>query len=1090
MNVHDAIMSAMGAAAVLWAGTKPDVHSRIRRTSCNFKQTSGSLPAVPPDAHWNKEWQATGVCDDFWKIEEGKVVFTHGFMRDSVRGTNTWSVFAANLGFRAGGIDGICWWKDANGFLNVEWRGLYERNADWPVRVQGTFAHDGSAVYRYELDALPGNAEYSVGTPFSMREEAITDSTELIFIRDDGDADCDGVPNKKELEDGSDPFSPDLDTLPPPAITNTNAYYRIDVYTPGANALTVFAADRASNLGDVRIATAAGETKSIMLLTGVEYDVVAYGAEGLVLSIAGDAKIERIGDTHFSLAKPLAVEFEQRANGIVTASVSPENIGEKHSWTSTCCRTIQNGCEVELSCDVCDSNEPCVLADKITYEGAQWHFETNLCACKEFHRHGGEPAQEQCEPTLELELSSDAILFGDSYADWHGNVTVLPSTEEVLTCRYHAIRDGVLTLHFTDADNTNKCLRVFVEEGHDIGLQEGTEYSEMAAEGETGRISCRLQATGRCTATNLHIRADLTGQGKTLEKYALLNVAKIYPEAILPSAEGNTRRHTWGITERVELKSSPNLPQTTFETVFPLGDISNGGTGAELLICATNAASGLIAAKYKSAAIGIWGEVCRPAGLVPLNIQVMTNGAPDGVAGDIGMRLDPLAVLPLNAGFYGFQIYEEPSTGSHGGYFDAIVFKNWWDHSTYSGAANWSICSETGIVDTVSIGNCGEFVTGGWSEGFIDWTIPIWWDFPPYNPYSHNRDPNASGTLMDTCQQTFRIDSQGTVSISKFGHTVARTVDSVVTLDGECISNPHPFNNRLETKAGENEEMKTFAPFLLIGTVAAAMPLHEKLQTISAGADETVFADMVKATGGHQALEKESYNDDYSDFNGRMALVDNLASKIRAVKEPSLRRGMIAMYAQLCDRVFEDTIAALPQGMCGIEPNDLCTIERRVLRIGRMSETLLSLLRDEELVADAWHVHFAIMNGWKSVATKYKLLHDKYRRENPQANIDEDYHYAWYGIVAREANRWEWDLARKCSSEYCELWRDYWRLPKPERGKFMERVCNAIGDVPQWYQEILANGEPSPEPDPETPADELERWSYETQKALQTFDIE
>lgn len=131
-----------------------------------------------------------------------------------------------------------------------------------------------------------------------------------------------------------------------------------------------------------------------------------------------------------------------------------------------------------------------------------------------------------------------------------------------------------------------------------------------------------------------------------------------------------------------------------------------------------------------------------------------------------------LTILPNTVSFSHVRIMEQVTeNGEHSGYFDQDIFRSWWNHQSVQGAGVLvEVNSENEVFDTAEMsGCCPELDYGGWSQGSIIWTIPCVW--------RESRGFVVSKGLLNftTKEQSFSIDSQGTVQVEKFGCRAVRT---------------------------------------------------------------------------------------------------------------------------------------------------------------------------------------------------------------------------------------------------------------------------------------------------------------------------
>ena len=174
--------------------------------------------------------------------------------------------------------------------------------------------------------------------------------------------------------------------------------------------------------------------------------------------------------------------------------------------------------------------------------------------------------------------------------------------------------------------------------------------------------------------------------------------------------------------------------------------------------------------------------IIEPSGLLCSNeITVVSNSVPQGATGGIGMKLH-LYVLPLTVSFANIAVEEVPClTGTHSGYFSNPIFSGRWSHTYAMGAGRWR---------NVNLGNYygQDTSTSGdwpapWSWGIMTWDIPIGWTYA--NP--DEGDPQEKNFPVQYLS-TWTLEADGSMSKSKHGHTVSRTTNDVIRLDGVIVN--------------------------------------------------------------------------------------------------------------------------------------------------------------------------------------------------------------------------------------------------------------------------------------------------------------
>jgi hypothetical protein len=224
----------------------------------------------------------------------------------------------------------------------------------------------------------------------------------------------------------------------------------------------------------------------------------------------------------------------------------------------------------------------------------------------------------------------------------------------------------------------------------------------------------------------------------------------------------NRNRTTIGVGEQVDLDLSPGCPNgnPTWSIVgadnySPNGNhLSLQANGEEGNISVTATCCGR---DYK-----VDFNVIKPSGISGANIESGYH-YPVGTAG-AGMLL-LVTIAPTSVSFYRVNVMELTNEASSvTGYFtnfppDRLKHKpDGW--ASLTEANQWEDIARDG-------GYSPPFSTGEYQ-----WNISWKWYVPGWSEHS-----------MPSYPQTFAIDTNGTMSVSKFGHTVRRTVNDVIDFD-------------------------------------------------------------------------------------------------------------------------------------------------------------------------------------------------------------------------------------------------------------------------------------------------------------------
>ena len=226
----------------------------------------------------------------------------------------------------------------------------------------------------------------------------------------------------------------------------------------------------------------------------------------------------------------------------------------------------------------------------------------------------------------------------------------------------------------------------------------------------------------------------------------------------------NTNRTTIGVGEEVTLTLHPTCSDNISWTLSGAGSLSALSGNPITFTAAGYASSPNITAIQNGILRSISFDVKEPTGYDHAGfISTGDPAYPVNVAG-ASMYLD-VTMAPTSVSFYRVIMGELTNAASSvTGYF---TNKNNLAHST--AGHFWQLDEANSWIDHCWTPGCPT----PWSDGGFGWIIPWRWYVPGY-----------STNYMSSWSETFTIDANGTMSISKFGKTVTRTTNDVI--------NPHP----------------------------------------------------------------------------------------------------------------------------------------------------------------------------------------------------------------------------------------------------------------------------------------------------------
>jgi hypothetical protein len=229
----------------------------------------------------------------------------------------------------------------------------------------------------------------------------------------------------------------------------------------------------------------------------------------------------------------------------------------------------------------------------------------------------------------------------------------------------------------------------------------------------------------------------------------------------------NQNRTTIGIGEQVNLTACGAPGTVTWST--SAGTVSPTNGSSTTLTAPGNAATATVTVNYSGGSCTLDFSVIEPSGFLASNAPV--NGIGVNISG-AGM-INDLWLTPLSVSFYQVETFEVPATSNLNvtGYFaNTSIFPSGPPiHDTAHGAGSWIGTGQNNYAgnDAASWYPASQ----PWSNGTLTWPIPNAW-----------RVVSSSITnSLGRYDQNFSIESDGTFTIQKYGHTVTRNTNNVYT---------------------------------------------------------------------------------------------------------------------------------------------------------------------------------------------------------------------------------------------------------------------------------------------------------------------
>ena len=780
----------------------------------------------------NSGWLAHGACDAWFRIPatnwwartadgwlDGVTVFAWCEFRPDIRTTNAYPrpfpqklslAPMANWLLLAGNEDPqqlnpstsqhSLFWHGVTGSntLVMTWQnGLYARCATNLVSFQAELFNDGSVAYRYD------------GSPVATNDFVVP--LELPFDRDG-----DGLENSVDPEPdvaGPDAHGTNAEwyntvcsnvlaavatSCAPPGAggnpdpetggtqlvasassvdltwregVNSNAYYFVDVVAERGPAPIWFTGDRASRLGNPVVVALAGETNRVPLLIGIDYAVTS--DTPFSVSFPVDYMYPVVETNEPCVARihwPLEFTIAPDGTGY-RASATPYDPGCEFQWAeptrSASCGYTTSGGWIGFYCGGngdCGCHG-CSVSGCATLELASLEIPSVWCGCW-YDYSGSDPGDETPQtnsPSVSVSFDKSVVFYEDAYTNAPGDVVGKRSTDTTLTVFASGGSTGGML--YISEQNIGKFSR---KGGNTITFP----YTAYIPPHGGASFAIEYTATEHSASEN---DITVTASIAAAEDSASVTAVRVSLTAIA-GFPANASRHVYGICETVLCESWPSLPTSAWETIGT-GYFSGSGN-ALYYTCPILAASNCLTVRRASCYYSPSISVIEPTGINAIMPNAIDFHFPKGTSGGAGMSLQ-LYVLPMSVSFSGIALEEVPSTiGTHTGYFADSFWQPDWYHLQEQGAGDWTNI-QTGnffMEDKVSLfRECAP----PWQAGTITWHIPIGW-----NERNTTGNVQPLKELPVTYSQVFHITDDGTLDVSKLGHTVARSTNDVIILNG------------------------------------------------------------------------------------------------------------------------------------------------------------------------------------------------------------------------------------------------------------------------------------------------------------------
>ena len=645
------------------------------------------------------------------------------------------------------------WSADANG------------GAEKVLRWESVFANrDRTGEYSAEI-RLSANGD------FTTRSNAL----ETVYRRvNPHDWDGDGLANEID----ANPAAYDGDCFGPanilPEGANSNAYCSVSIVATGPDTLVTFTGDKPSNYPDPRFVAKSGMTNVVMILIGKTYAVSSDWPFEVVGVSDSETEIwrSRAAVRNVFVCRPVSF-FASDGNPFLM-NVWPSVLGGVFSWSSALC-----GCSVSGNGNVFSWNCPtdctccgCTVNGSYSYEGYWLPVTSCPCGC---HYDGTGPKwmPTTLAASVSASFSKPEVIFEDAYENTPGNWVGRNSTRT----RLNVVANGGMN-GGTLSVVTSNLAKLTHSSGPDIPIAPVV----IPAETQVSYAIVYEGAEASETMNDVCVVATFTENvtGEMLCSTSMLTSIEVALTAHLAAPSNSCMsRHVFGVNEWVHVAKTPADVNVA---VCVDGDSILVGVDNDQFWCPWEGRRSELSFTSGNTVLTSYIQTCNPE---PKAIHAEWNGGvgTNGCSGQVGMSL-VVALYPMTVSFCGIYMQEIPDEDENcprSGYFANGEIGRPWSHTAGAGAGIWT-CVSSGNIWTGDRVGTGRTFPPPWSDGWKEWDIPVGWGTYEGGGY---RIKGTSQTCPTT--QRFEIDSQGTVTIRKFSHSIRRTIDNKIWLDGVLV---------------------------------------------------------------------------------------------------------------------------------------------------------------------------------------------------------------------------------------------------------------------------------------------------------------
>ena len=412
------------------------------------------------------------------------------------------------------------------------------------------------------------------------------------------------------------------------------------------------------------------------------------------------------------------------------------------------------------------------------------------CAWGETDRCGSDDDPSPA-PGVSVSFSERAVIFEDGYESAPGSWVARRSTRATLVCAVHGgTKGGTATFACTNLEKLDGGVllpTVVVPAGRCITYEIG--YGGRLPSGGADDIVVR----GTFVENNAEPdAAPLTSESRLTSVRVELEAVYVAPE------NASQSRHVYGVGEKVKFKVTPALSaigmsvvkadftdNTTAYDTFS-GEQQVDASAERVYTCPAAGTVPAVAISLSDVGYSPALTVVEPQCIITPSATGSGTFSPGDVC--MGTLRTENYIGPKTVSFRGVKVFEVPCMNAipPTGYFATANFDGCLTHGFAAGAGP---ANRIGAGNYWAIDEAGRSVPyANWSSGRLEWKIPIGWkrclfegDGEPGNgelEHELHGEPTSRPLLIggseDAYLQTFKIESNGTSSVEKFGYRLSR----------------------------------------------------------------------------------------------------------------------------------------------------------------------------------------------------------------------------------------------------------------------------------------------------------------------------